>query len=1000
MAADITQMPMNPELVAACNALGYREGDKYMKEPYCLETIKDLIRYLRREDETCDIRRQLGAAQILQNDLIPIVTQYSRQSELLETCIRLMVNLTQPVDLCFSKPEMKGDKAFQSYGLEILSHQQAYKEAFGDEDFMACLAEKLKKLLEKPWERRREDDTLLMERILVLVRNILHVPADPNAEKRTDDDASVHDRVLWGMNTSGMDKLILYIASSEGEQHWCIHAAEIISRMLREQSPEVIAKAGVSTAFSERKKEMAELEAIREREREEKRARQLKLSSRHSRFGGTFQVKNLKSISEYDVIYHRKLPKDVNSISFELDKPLLKRPKHRLPMQDMTLMRKSTLSIRLFLKDFCLLFLENCYNPMMYNVKDHILHQRAQENDDSYYLWTMRFFMEFNRFDEFQVDQISETFSIQTFHYVQMQILKYLEMLTTDKNELTNWARRLHLALKAYRELLLTLNTISNHPDETVRESAKVVESNVFYVIEYREILLVLLRKYTDIKNTRTFLIDLVDTTHLYLKMLEKYCKGKKNVFVQKKKRKKTKRRKTKRKNEQGEAAASREAELNESWDNIAGDLSAMLQGREDIPENVVPFDAASEQPVEEQRADTMVRIQHCLHNGQAGDGIALLRAAREVWPDGDIFGAADIAPEDEFMALREIHFTNLNAGREAPAATEEWPEEELDDEEYEELEAENDNRAEEEFHFGVFVNQFSHSDILRNYVHLLESFRTNTPYINHCIIKMLHRVAVDCQKAPKLFQISLFYIFHQVLNDPIAKTSQYKEIVKFAHYIMKEFFVMVPKNPKIFMELFFWKDNKEIFELAEGYGAAVRQSTGGDIGDWDDDLKKELTELFNQFREVQGPKDAVDHIMEKISDESKTRKQIIRQLVNMDLIGGIGEMKRTKGAKRVAIWREEQVEELKSLFAEYREADDIMKNIMDDLIEPRPRTHVVEKLLELNLIKDKKELYKKKNRGAQRRRRRRGKGVEEVCMMHLNGLRNVEHSVPHILLR
>lgn len=53
--------------------------------------------------------------------------------------------------------------------------------------------------------------------------------------QRTDDDVSIHDGVLWSMNTSGLDKLILYIASSEGEQHWCIHAAEIISRMLREQ---------------------------------------------------------------------------------------------------------------------------------------------------------------------------------------------------------------------------------------------------------------------------------------------------------------------------------------------------------------------------------------------------------------------------------------------------------------------------------------------------------------------------------------------------------------------------------------------------------------------------------------------------------------------------------------------------------------------------------------------------------------------------------------------
>ena len=55
-----------------------------------------------------------------------------------------------------------------------------------------------------------------------------------------------------------------------------------------------------------------------------------------------------------------------------------------------------------------------------------------------------------------------------------------------------------------------------------------------------------------------------------------------------------------------------------------------------------------------------MVRIQRSLHTSQPGESIALLRAAREVWPENDVFGAADIGPEDEFMALREIHFTNL----------------------------------------------------------------------------------------------------------------------------------------------------------------------------------------------------------------------------------------------------------------------------------------------------------------------------------------------------
>lgn len=33
------------------------------------------------------------------------------------------------------------------------------------------------------WEQRQEEDTLLIERILLLVRNVLHVPPDPAEEQ-------------------------------------------------------------------------------------------------------------------------------------------------------------------------------------------------------------------------------------------------------------------------------------------------------------------------------------------------------------------------------------------------------------------------------------------------------------------------------------------------------------------------------------------------------------------------------------------------------------------------------------------------------------------------------------------------------------------------------------------------------------------------------------------------------------------------------------------------
>lgn len=55
---------------------------------FIIESVKDLIRYLRHEDDTRDIRQQLGAGQILQNDLLPIITQHTQDKPLFDACIR------------------------------------------------------------------------------------------------------------------------------------------------------------------------------------------------------------------------------------------------------------------------------------------------------------------------------------------------------------------------------------------------------------------------------------------------------------------------------------------------------------------------------------------------------------------------------------------------------------------------------------------------------------------------------------------------------------------------------------------------------------------------------------------------------------------------------------------------------------------------------------------------------------------------------------------------
>lgn len=107
------------------------------------------------------------------------------------------------------------------------------------------------------------------------------------------------------------------------------------------------------------------------------------------------------------------------------------------------------------------------------------------------------------------------------------------------------------------------------------------------------------------------------------------------------------------------------------------------------ITEIAVPFDATSETPLEEQRTEAMVRVQDAVLARLGPEALGLLRAARsvklrvsdwwglffiycvlivchpfvtlrEVWPEGDVFGSADVEPEEELELLKQILHANL----------------------------------------------------------------------------------------------------------------------------------------------------------------------------------------------------------------------------------------------------------------------------------------------------------------------------------------------------
>ena len=73
----------------------------------------------------------------------------------------------------------------RNHFIELQTHRQSYKKAFIDDKLWAILAQTLGKLLKKDFADRTEDDGLVIERILILIRNILQVPRDSQGERRT-----------------------------------------------------------------------------------------------------------------------------------------------------------------------------------------------------------------------------------------------------------------------------------------------------------------------------------------------------------------------------------------------------------------------------------------------------------------------------------------------------------------------------------------------------------------------------------------------------------------------------------------------------------------------------------------------------------------------------------------------------------------------------------------------------------------------------------------------
>ena len=131
-----------------------------------------------------------------------------------------------------------------------------------------------------------------------------------------------------------------------------------------------------------------------------------------------------KSLSEKNRIHHAALS-SVNSFSYDTNKNPRRKPKKFRPIEDDPFPRSSISSVRRALGELALGILENSYNPFMKSVRGRLIHDTESSFDDhydTYYLWAIQFFMEFNRLYSFRLDLVRETLDVSIFTYLTKQV--------------------------------------------------------------------------------------------------------------------------------------------------------------------------------------------------------------------------------------------------------------------------------------------------------------------------------------------------------------------------------------------------------------------------------------------------------------------------------------------------------------------------------------------------------------------------------------------------
>ncbi|XP_022957786.1 protein timeless homolog isoform X2 [Cucurbita moschata] len=773
-------------LCVICAGLGIVEEDDngnrigYSKSEYCLDNLKDLLRFLRRDDpQTRDVFKQVCKWNIVAKDLIPIIEYCQDDRNAVLNAVKILVFLTMPVE------PTSNDIAQQ---IEYL---------WGLKSLITCcnVVAVAVSLLESPLENLdcetfSEDDWKLVQLVMTLFRNVLAIQ-EISLQQKADGSACqlilLRDKFLEVLFRENVMDIILVITQHiDGS---CSHLRqdkllflEIFYFIFLGQEPELIAK--VSQNSDEDNVETVSsansLKSLMEEDRR-KLSRSYNMN-RHSQFSGTFTRHTLDGSKL--VLKGKPSPTSCNSLK---QPKVCRGPIKKIAWDHGRLTSKNSKLLRL-LHDFINQFLSGGYNALMQLVHEDIEkeHHSIQNNDVVVFFQVAQFAVSF-QYHKFSTSKLIEadTTEAQTEHadstffqgnmcgpiaatmneaMFQLVVTKWRYAFEGLKE--TSDFKFLSAAGSLMKNMICMLDLVLKLLPEDSKEpqTARILLYKLFYDQTDQGItqfLLNLLKSFNTHKQPKSDLADLVEMIYKVVQLMED-LQARGTLRVSKKSRRGRK------------AKSANNRDVRQSEDQVAGNKTAIT------------------------------------HNEKSIDA--------DVGENNDLKASSDGKEE---ISITAPELLNLNTGSFEGSVSQRENNKLNDD--YSTADSsgnEQQNRTVEvDLKVSSLVSTFANNNIIQKICWLLKFYKSNSTNTNHYIICILRRITEDLELSPMLYQLSLLPTFYDILSQ--QKSSPCKEhanIVDFLTSLVRKMLRKIKNQPLLFVELLFWKTRKECHYIDAEY--------------------------------------------------------------------------------------------------------------------------------------------------------------------------------------